>query len=405
MKRTSSVIIVFALVASLCACNGKEPEGTAENTTGVAESTAVSIAESTAESTVEITSGTAVTTKESTAANTTAQTSAATADIEYGIKPDNPAGFPGVVTADKYEKEAVDVASAGLKFTHSLEIPKIDSEKPGAVALNNKISADYARIFEDLKLGKEGAFLYKISYTYAGYDGMLSVCVNEYVGIQYSEGGYIDTFYYYDAVKDCEISFADYISHFGYTEDALAERSRRCNEYYYANEYDNEVNGLLYRDANGGLGNAPMTDKIGFAEVPAGRKCDILGCAVTENSVITHFLSRGYVNSVIKCELYYNLKPVHPLYAVMITPAADSSIEGIKITFDNGKVISAAANPAFSSLTVFVTSSAVVCKYNTQYNGFRFHKAIVNGKEFEHMNYIDYTSIDELKSIEIIPDK
>ena len=117
-RKLLTLLTAAALVAALAACGENNPGGKQTSDTAPPASLTTQ---------TEATSQTTVTTEttETTPPETTA-----------------PAALPEVKDGTVYTKKAVDMYSGGdFGFTHSLTVPKIDSTKPGAEALNAKMLA------------------------------------------------------------------------------------------------------------------------------------------------------------------------------------------------------------------------------------------------------------------------
>lgn len=138
-KKLLTLLTAAALVAALAACGESNPGG--KQTTDTAPPASLTTQ-------TEATSQTTVTT-ETTPPETTA-----------------PAALPEVKDGTVYTKKAVDMFSGGdFDFLHSLTVPKIDSTKPGAEALNAKMLADQQEKLDALAAGKEGRSLYTVTYS------------------------------------------------------------------------------------------------------------------------------------------------------------------------------------------------------------------------------------------------
>ena len=156
-RKLLTVLTAAALVAALAACGENNPGG--KQTTDTAPPASLTTQ-------TEATSQTTVTT-ETTPPETTA-----------------PVPLPEVKDGTVYTKKAIDAFQDGsLDFMHSLTIPKIDSTKPGAEALNAKILADQQEKLDALAAGKEKNDLYTVTYSVSGADGFLpSMSMNSPAG-------------------------------------------------------------------------------------------------------------------------------------------------------------------------------------------------------------------------------
>lgn len=194
-RKLLTLLTAAALVAALAACGENNPGG--KQTTDTTPPASLTTQ-------TEATSQTTETT-ETTPPETTA-----------------PAALPEVKDGTVYTKKAVDMFSGGdFDFLHSLTVPKIDSTKPGAEALNAKMLADQQEKLDALAAGKEGRSLYTVTYSASGADGILAVNVYEYTGYQYSESSRNRCFYYYDAAADRELTLDEVLTHLSLTRDSL----------------------------------------------------------------------------------------------------------------------------------------------------------------------------------------
>ena len=194
-KKLLTVLTAAALVAALAACGENNPGG--KQTTDTAPP-------------ASLTTQTEATSQTTEAAETTPPETTA------------PAPLPEVKDGTVYTKKAVDMFSGGdFDFLHSLTVPKIDSTKPGAEALNAKMLADQQEKLDALAAGKEGRSLYTVTYSASGADGILAINVYEYTGYQYSEPSRNRCFYYYDVAADRELTLDEVLTHLSLARDSL----------------------------------------------------------------------------------------------------------------------------------------------------------------------------------------
>ena len=141
-KKLLTVLTAAALVAALAACGENNPGG--KQTTDTAPP-------------ASLTTQTEATSQTTEAAETTPPETTA------------PAPLPEVKDGTVYTKKAIDAFQDGsLDFMHSLTIPKIDSTKPGAEALNAKILAEQQDKLDALAANKEENHLYTVTYSTSG---------------------------------------------------------------------------------------------------------------------------------------------------------------------------------------------------------------------------------------------
>ncbi len=125
---------------------------------------------------------------------------------------DDPAELPiSVVPATEYEREACDVMTGEtLQLTHSVSIPEIDRESPGAAALNEKIFNTFYGFIDVLERGEEGGNIFKVSYLSGEEYGMIQIYVSVDTIVQYSEAFHENYVFYYDKSADREITYAEF---------------------------------------------------------------------------------------------------------------------------------------------------------------------------------------------------
>ena len=150
--------------------------------------------------------------------------------------------IPKVVTAVSYTKRAIDYFYPGQYFdwTHKVEYPKINSAKPGAVALNQKIVNKYASALNTLKRNEEENALYNVSYTSSVYDGIIYIKMKEITAWQYSEGMDTAVFYYYDYKNDRELTATEVANRYGININTLFSRAKSYikQQDYYGEEFE-----------------------------------------------------------------------------------------------------------------------------------------------------------------------
>ena len=135
-------------------------------------------------------------------------------------EPDPSATAPTVSAAVDYKKDVVsaypDLPVEDLSIReHVIRIPKIDSQAPGAVALNKKILDTYSENYEILQQNKEEEHIFTTVFKYAYLDGILQVAVVNGEFLQFSEGMSHTEVYYYDPVKDKELTVEEFLPHTG----------------------------------------------------------------------------------------------------------------------------------------------------------------------------------------------
>ena len=259
-RKLLTLLTAAALVAALAACGESNPGG--KQTTDTAPPASLTTQ-------TEATSQTTVTT-ETTPPETTA-----------------PAALPEVKDGTVYTKKAVDMFSGGdFDFLHSLTVPKIDSTKPGAEALNAKMLADQQEKLDALAAGKEGRSLYTVTYSASGADGILAVNVYEYTGYQYSESSRNRCFYYYDAAADRELTLDEVLTHLSLTRDSLDKALVWSNGYELISIENTDRTITPAATVFG----APLTGAYDaslfhYAEIRSGNEVELLGIDFDETTV------------------------------------------------------------------------------------------------------------------------
>lgn len=270
--------------------------------------------------------------------------------------------LPEIITADSYEKKAIDTLGyGGFDFTHKIEYPKILSDKSGAMALNEKIAERYGKYINELKENKEGNILYHVGYTYSVCDNIYFIRITENIGWQYSEGSDSQMIYYFDAENDKELSIAEYLAHFGIDRDKAdigvrhsfeLARAGLGTEPYLSEEIGGEklgapaVNSLLYR------GYDKFDDTVNWD-----------GIEVTENEIKMHMSGTVYITSYFTCVLDRDTcMPVYPNYAGCSMPDGAAESNNIVVTFENGKVTSLSMPSKYEIFAINYSASEITVR-------------------------------------------
>ncbi|MCI8590295.1 MAG: hypothetical protein HFE77_06240 [Clostridiales bacterium] len=323
----------------------------------------------------------------------------------YVIKTDAPA----VILAAEYEKQAVDVLNGGsFNFVHQISIPALDSDKPGAKALNAKIFEQHSTHIEELKTDAEDNRLYHIFYSSSKLGSMVFINVQTTVGWQYSEMGFANYYYYYDAAADREVSAEEYLAYFGLEADTLAKEAALSDAYlravdtqhfYYGQIEDEELRGLM----------------SAASAVPE---------AYEVTAEVIHVWMRtveDYIDCSFICDIdTENGMPCNPSYAFKakeFIPDADSN--GIVFDFSDRTLRGVKAAPEVCSViqSAYVTSAyvALVCTaalpdpygygVEVQVNGNPVGAGSAQyGQNFHVYAYMikEYTPLKDLKTIEMV---
>ena len=338
-RKLLTLLTAAALVAALAACGESNPGG--KQTTDTAPPASLT-------SQTEATSQTTVTT-ETAPPETTA-----------------PAALPEVKDGTVYTKKAVDMFSGGdFGFTHSLTVPKIDSTKPGAEALNAKMLADQQEKLDALAANKEKNHLYTVTYSTSGADGILVINVYECISWQYSEGGSSRRFYYYDAAEDRELTLDETLSKLAMTKESLNRAFAWSSEYAAISVENSDRTRTLAESVFG----APLTGAYDasvfhYVEMQNGNEAELLGIDFDEATVSPCYRYVIYTVGTTACPIDRTSgQPMHPYYECTID-AADLQVgDAFRITIKDGKVTEAVVPAALQVQRVTIASDGVTVLY------------------------------------------
>ena len=338
-RKLLTLLTAAALVAALAACGESNPGG--KQTTDTAPPASLT-------SQTEATSQTTVTT-ETTPPETTA-----------------PAALPEVKDGTVYTKKAVDMYSGGdFGFTHSLTVPKIDSTKPGAEALNAKMLADQQEKLDALAAGKEKNDLYTVTYSVSGADGILAVNVYEFTGWQYSESYSSRRFYYYDAAEDRELTLDETLAKLSMTKESLNRAFAWSSEYAAISienpDYTRAPAETVFGTPLTGAYDASV---FHYVEMQNGNEAELLGIDFDEATVSPCYRYVIYTVGTTACPIDRTSgQPMHPYYECTID-AADLQVgDAFRITIKDGKVTEAVVPAALQVQRVTIASDGVTVLY------------------------------------------
>ena len=397
-KKLLTVLTAAALVAALAACGENNPGG--KQTTDTAQPASLTTQ-------TEATSQTTVTTEttETTPPETTA-----------------PAPLPEVKDGTVYTKKAIDAFQDGsLDFMHSLTIPKIDSTKPGAEALNAKILAEQQDKLDALAANKEENHLYTVTYSTSGADGILAINVYEYIGWQYSEGGSSRRFYYYDAAEDRELTLDETLARLSMTQADLNRAFAWSSEYTSINtEYPDRTRTFAATVFGAPLTGAYDASVFRYAEMQSGNEVELLGIDFDDATVSPCYRYAVYTVGTTSCPIdRASGQPLHPYYECTIDAADLQTGDAFRITIKDGKVSEAVVPAEAQVQRVTIASDGVTvlygkdAAYSINYADFRVNGESVNDgsgsggidaedvfSEFRFM--ADYIPLDKLTTIEFV---
>ena len=336
-RKLLTLLTAAALVAALAACGENNPGG--KQTTDTAPPASLTTQ-------TEATSQTTVTTE-------TTETTA-------------PAPLPEVKDGTVYTKKAIDAFQDGsLDFLHSLTIPKIDSAKPGAEALNAKMLADQQEKLDALAANKEENHLYTVTYSTSGADGILVINVYEYFGWQYSEGGSSRRFYYYDAAEDRELTLDETLSKLAMTKESLNRAFAWSSEYAAISVENSDRTRTLAESVFGTpLTGAYDASVFHYVEMQNGNEAELLGIDFDEATVSPCYRYVIYTVGTTACPIDRTSgQPMHPYYECTID-AADLQVgDAFRITIKDGKVTEAVVPAALQVQRVTIASDGVTVLY------------------------------------------
>ena len=342
----------------------------------------------------------------------TAETTATTA----------PAALPEVKDGTVYTKKAVDMFSGGdFDFLHSLIIPKIDSTKPGAEALNAKMLADQQEKLDALAANKEENYLYTVTYSTSGADGILVINVYEYIGWQYSEGGSSRRFYYYDAAEDRELTLDETLSKLAMTKESLNRAFAWSSEYAAISvENPDRTQALAETVFGTPLTGAYDTSVFRYAEMRSGNEVELLGIDFDETTVSPCYHYVIYTVSTTACPIdRANGQPLHPYYECTMNAADLQTGDAFRITIKDGKVTEAVVPAEAQVQGVTITSDGVTvlygkgATYSMDRADFRVNGSSVNSGSnsggidaedvFSNYRFMkEYIPLDKLTTIEFV---
>ena len=394
-KKLLTVLTAAALVAALAACGENNPDG--KQTTDTAPP-------------ASLTTQTEATSQTTEAAETTPPETTA------------PAPLPEVKDGTVYTKKAVDMFSGGdFDFLHSLTVPKIDSTKPGAEALNAKMLADQQEKLDALAAGKEGRELYTVTYSASGADGILAINVYEYTGYQYSEPSRNRCFYYYDVAADRELTLDEVLTHLSLARDSLDKALVWSNGYELISIENTDRTITPAATVFG----APLTGAYDaslfhYAEIRSGNEVELLGIDFDDATVSPCYRYAVYTVGTTSCPIdRASGQPLHPYYECTIDAADLQTGDAFRITIKDGKVSEAVVPAEAQVQRVTIASDGVTvlygkdAAYSINYADFRVNGESVNDgsgsggidaedvfSEFRFM--ADYIPLDKLTTIEFV---
>ena len=331
-------------------------------------------------------------------------TTEAPATTEKVESPANPVQVP-IEVGDEFEKMAIDsMGYGGINFKHSVRYPKIDRDTPGAIAFNEKLAAPHAPLIKELRDGTEGTNLYRVGYN-AAYTGpsysTVMIHFTSYGGIQYSEGGYSQKFFYYDAINDREITVEEYLESMDVDLDKALDAALWSYDLAKAGftaDYEGEAElkaGTEYKETfDGKILTSTDKNKLYYqrhTEFANSVKLD--GAYVDTRYITLYFTGQAYVKSTFSVTLEKEtLLPVRPNYEgeIKLTFADTDKIE---ILFEDGKVTSAVAPFGYEDIKIIFSPNKIDISYPSRLDDPR---VVVNGSAPLHWGNAGGTGTDFL---------
>ncbi len=288
---------------------------------------------------------------------------------------------PEVVDAEMLVQDKL--FDGSYEYKYIVSIPKIDSAEPGALAFNKKIYSEYADLL-DVEANKKQGFLYQITYESSAYDGIILVHMIENYGFYQSEGAHLDSYFYYDSIKDTELTAEEYAVHFGLDTERLSELARWCLDTEW------EMPMYSYEMTDSGeidFVESPELNKLYFvtrenAAVPSGYK-------VTKDKVYLYFRTDGYVTYTECVEIdVKTAMPSNINFGISCEPTGiyEGSADGIYVTYENGKITNALVSESVPVKQIILTSTQIRIITDLSYRGLDFDTYVeVNGNAVENM--------------------
>ncbi len=291
---------------------------------------------------------------------------------------------PPIAVAEEYTKKAIDSLNYGLDFTHKVTYLKIGFEAtnpaefvstPAIDAFNEKIAGLYAPIIEKLKNNAEGNDLYRIGFN-AAYTGphysTIMFHASEYSGIQYSEGGESQRFFYFDGINDREITVEEYLKSMGIDPEKAIDSALWSYDLAYAGyTADYEGEGELNADTeyketlDGEVLTSTRHNRLYYqrhTEFAPSVQFD--GAYVDTDTVTLYFSGCMYTTSTFSIQLDRNtLMPVRPNYEAKIdltftdTDTVEILIESNP--YENGLITSATAPKEYEGMEITISPNTI----------------------------------------------
>lgn len=247
----------------------------------------------------------------------------------------DPVDAPPVETAVTYARNAYNIYSGGVLGTQSVSYPRVTTGTAAAKKFNEKIAADYDPIIKELEKGSDYK-IYNIDYTYAYTDGAMALAVDQEIGRQGTEGGYLRKMYYFDVTNDRELTMNEYAARMGVDIEKAKDGALWSYDLGRAGYGSGEP---ICSETLGGTAVIPAKNTFYFQKFgDFDPSVTVDGIAVS-NDVVTLYLSgHAYIFNIFSCTLARDsLLPVRPNYRIDIDAASAKEGE-FNITFADGKL-------------------------------------------------------------------
>lgn len=114
---------------------------------------------------------------------------------------------------------------------HSIQLPKINLDTPGAQQLNDTIMDCHGSSYETLMAGQEGTEIYICEYKWALYHDLLAIVIYDGWAAQMAGANIAYRVYYYDINTDEALSFDQYLQRMKTDQDTLFKAFKATEEY------------------------------------------------------------------------------------------------------------------------------------------------------------------------------
>ncbi len=311
---------------------------------------------------------------------------------------------PDVITADSYEKVFAD--DYDWSFTHSVIYPKIDSDKPGAAAINKEISDIYGKIISELKNNQEGGMLYTVEYSSSVLNGIIFIHIKGYTGLYGSEGYYHQRLFYYDVAADSKTTPEEYASRAKI--DLEKAKENILYSHALANEYMEDT--AIPVDGARSVVASPEKGKI-YPAKQSKFDYEFDGVELVDNEVHMYYHGQEYI--LLNFDFVLDRVTLMPKdsHYICTLPTDATDTDTFKFTFENGIVTGYSVPKECGIRAIKVSSTEVTIDTVEILDSISFS---INGGEKQpfynwasledgtlHTSYLDtYIAPEEIRTIE-----